>query len=77
MSRFDENTKNTSMIDENTGMMHERRKANLIDLHEPEPQTKARAIAMGILLGVIGWIAAIALGLAIWRWIAGSSTLAL
>ena len=64
-------------FDENTS---ERREANLIELRKPEParqtkararQTKARAIATNILLGVIAWVAIIALGLAIWRWIAG------
>ena len=57
-------------FDEDTS---ERREANLIELRKPEParQTKARAIATNILLGVIAWVAIIALGLAIWRWIAG------
>jgi len=58
----------------------ERREANLIELRKPQParqtkthvwQTKARAITTNILLGVIAWGAIIALGLAIWPWIAG------
>lgn len=67
-----------SRCDENTSM-HERRRVDRIDLHKPkfEQQTEPLGIAMGVLLGVIAWIATIALALAIWRWIAGSPTLSL
>ncbi len=60
-----------SRFDEDTSTMRVRRAATLIDLLKPEfgPQTKARGIAIGVLLGVVIWAAIIALGIAIWRWI--------
>ena len=62
-----------SRFDEDTSMMRVRRAATLIDLLKPElaPQTKARGISNGVMLGAIMWVAIIALGVAIWRWIIG------
>lgn len=58
--------------------MRERRRRSRIDLHRPElePPGKSRGVVTDVLLGVIAWLATIALTLAIWRWIAGLSTLA-
>jgi hypothetical protein len=60
-----------SRFDENTSMMRERLAATLVELRKPEyePQTRARGIATGALLGVAMWAALFVLGLAIWRWI--------
>ena len=60
-----------SRFDETTSIMRERRAATLIDLLKPElePQTKVRGIGIGVLLGATMWVAIIALGVAIWRWI--------
>ncbi len=62
-----------SRFDEDTSVMRARRAATLIDLLKPElpPQSKARGIANGVLLGAILWAAIIALGLAIWRGLSG------
>jgi hypothetical protein len=62
-----------SRFDEDTSMMRLRLAATPIELRKPElePQTKARGIAVGVLLGAIMWAAMILLGIAAWRWIAG------
>jgi hypothetical protein len=43
----------------------------LIELRKPElaPQSKARGILVGALLGVLAWVAIITLGMAMWRWL--------
>ena len=58
-----------SRFDEDTSMMRERRAATLIDLLKPElePQTRARGIGNGVLLGALMWAAIVALGVAIWQ----------
>ena len=62
-----------SRFDEDTSTMRERRASTLIDLLKPElpPQSKARGIANGVLLGAIMWVAIIAAGVAIWRLLSG------
>jgi len=59
-----------SILDEDTSTMRMRIDATLIDLRkaEIEPQSKARGIMVGALLGVGAWAAIIALGIAVWRW---------
>jgi hypothetical protein len=49
--------------------MRERRAATLIDLLKPQlpPQSKARGIINGTLLGAALWAAIIVLGVAIWH----------
>jgi len=44
----------------------------LIELRKPElgPQSKARGILVGALLGALAWAAIITLALAVWRWLA-------
>ena len=61
MSRFDQDTSTMRMRMENT----------LIELRKPEigPQSKARGILVGVLLGAVMWVAIIALGVAVWRWL--------
>jgi hypothetical protein len=61
MSRFDQDTSTMRMRMENT----------LIELRKPElePQSKARGILVGVLLGVLAWAAIITLGMAMWRWL--------
>ena len=58
-----------SRFDEDTSMMRERRAATLIDLLKPElePQTRARGIGNGVLIGAVMWVAIVALGVAIWQ----------
>jgi hypothetical protein len=43
----------------------------LIELRKPElgPQSKARGILFGAVLGVLAWAAIIAFCLAVWRWL--------
>ena len=47
--------------------------ATPIELRKPErqPQPRVRGIAIGVLLGATAWVALVALGLAIWTWLAG------
>jgi hypothetical protein len=61
MSRFDQDTSTMRMRMENT----------LIELRKPEigPQSKARGILVGAVLGVLAWAAIITLGMAVWRWL--------
>ena len=56
-------------FDEDTSIMRERRAATLIDLLKPElpPQSKARGIINGTLLGAALWAAIALLGVAIWH----------
>ena len=65
MSRFD--------LDEDTSTMRMRLAAAPIELRNPtrKPPPRARGIAIGVLLGAAIWAAIVALGVAIWRWIAG------
>lgn len=58
-----------SMLDQDTSTMRMRLDATPIELRKPEiePQSKARGIMVGALLGVAAWAAIIALGLAVWR----------
>ena len=58
-----------SRFDQDTSTMRMRMEATPIELRKPEmgPQTKARGILVGALLGVAAWIAIIALGIAVWR----------
>ena len=62
-----------SRFDRDTSVMRERRAATQIDLLKPElpPQSKARGIANGVVLGAIMWAAIVALGVVIWRRFAG------
>jgi hypothetical protein len=43
----------------------------LIELRKPEigPQSKARGILVGALLGALAWAAIITLAMAVWRWL--------
>jgi hypothetical protein len=61
MSRFDQDTSTMRMRMENT----------LIELRKPEigPQSKARGILVGALLGAVAWAAIITLCMAVWRWL--------
>jgi fatty acid desaturase len=56
---------------EDTSIMRMRIAATPIELRKPEPgpQSKARGIYVGALLGVGAWAAIIALGVAVWRWL--------
>jgi hypothetical protein len=60
-----------SRLDQDTSTMRMRLEATPIELRKPEmgPQTKARGILVGALLGVAAWVAIIALGIAVWRWL--------
>ena len=60
-----------SRLDQDTSTMRMRMEATPIELRKPEmgPQTKARGILVGALLGVAAWVAIIALGVAVWRWL--------
>jgi hypothetical protein len=59
---------NMGRLDEDTSMMRLRRATTLIDLHKPElePQSRARGIAIGALLGALLWVGLISLGMAVW-----------
>jgi len=58
-----------SRFDEDTSAMRMRIAATPIELRKPElgPQSKARGILVGVLLGAIAWVAIIALGVAVWK----------
>ena len=60
-----------SMLDQDTSTMRMRLEAMPIELRKPEiaPQSKARGIMVGTLLGVGVWAAMIALGVAVWKWL--------
>jgi hypothetical protein len=48
-----------------------RLEATPIELRKPEigPQSKARGILVGAMLGLGAWAVIIALGIAVWRWL--------
>jgi len=52
--------------------MRMRMENTLIELRKPElgPQSKARGILVGALLGALAWAAIITLAMAVWRWLA-------
>jgi hypothetical protein len=60
-----------SRFDEDTSAMRMRMAATPIELRKPElgPQSKARGILVGVMLGAVMWVAIIALGVAVWRWL--------
>ena len=57
---------------EDTSTMRMRVENTLIELRKPElgPQSKARGIMVGALLGALAWAAIITLAMAVWRWLA-------
>ena len=63
-----------SPLDEDTSTMRMRLAGGPIDLRKTPPHApppRARGIAIGVVLGAVIWGAIVALGVAIWRWIAG------
>ena len=60
-----------SRFDEDTSAMRMRLAATPIELRKPEigPQSKARGILVGVLLGALAWAVIIVLGVAVWRWL--------
>ena len=60
-----------SRFDEDTSAMRMRIAATPIELRKPEmgPQSKARGILVGVLLGAVAWAVIIVLGVAVWRWL--------
>lgn len=60
-----------SRFDEDTSVMRHRLAAMPIELRRPrvEPQTRARGIAVGTILGAIVWVAGIAAALLVWSWL--------
>ena len=60
-----------SRFDEDTSAMRMRLAATPIELRKPEigPQSKARGILVGVLLGAVAWAVIIVLGVAVWRWL--------
>ena len=56
---------------EDTSIMRMRMEATPIELRKPEigPQSKARGIYIGALLGILAWAAIVALGVEVWRWL--------
>jgi len=60
-----------SRFDEDTSAMRMRIAATPIELRKPEmgPQSKARGILVGVMLGAIAWAVIIVLGVAVWRWL--------
>ena len=59
-----------SRFDEDTSIMRLRLAATPIELRKPElePQSRARGIVLGALLGVLVWAAILTLGWAVWQW---------
>jgi len=59
-----------SRFDEDTSIMRSRLAATPIELRKPElePQSRARGIALGALLGALVWVAMLTLGWAVWQW---------
>ncbi len=51
--------------------MRMRIEATPIELRKPEiePQSKARGILVGAMLGLAAWAVIIALGVMVWRWL--------
>ena len=62
-----------SRFDQDTSVMRERCENTLIELLKPElpPQSKARGIINGVLVGTLLWVAIVALGVVIWRRLGG------
>lgn len=60
-----------SRLDEDTSIMRHRLAITPIELRraQVEPQTRARGIAVGTLLGAVVWIAATAAALLVWKWL--------
>ena len=60
-----------TLFDQDTSTMRMRMEATPIELRKPEiePQSRARGILVGTLLGVGAWAAIIALLVAVWRWL--------
>ncbi len=60
-----------SRFDEDTSAMRMRMEATPIELRKPElgPQSKARGILVGVLLGAVAWAVIIVLGVAVWKWL--------
>jgi hypothetical protein len=69
--RFWEGEFTMSRLDQDTSTMRMRIEATPIELRKPEigPQSKARGILVGALLGLAAWAAIIALGIAVWNWL--------
>ena len=60
-----------SLLDQDTSTMRMRLQATPIELRKPElgPQSKARGILVGAILGLGAWAVIIALGVAVWKWL--------
>ena len=60
-----------SQLDQDTSTMRMRIEATPIELRKPEmgPQSKARGIMVGALLGLGVWAVIVALSVAVWRWL--------
>ncbi|MDQ6620581.1 MAG: hypothetical protein M3Z31_12965 [Pseudomonadota bacterium] len=60
-----------SHFDEDTSIMRHRLAITPIQLRRPrvDPQTRARGIAIGTILGAIVWVAAAAAALLLWKWL--------
>ena len=60
-----------SRLDQDTSTMRMRIEATPIELRKPEmgPQSKARGIMVGALLGLGVWAVIVALSVAVWRWL--------
>jgi hypothetical protein len=56
---------------EDTSIMRVRIAAKPIELHKPElgPQSEARGIYAGVLLGAIAWVIIFALSVMVWDWL--------
>jgi hypothetical protein len=59
-----------SALDEDTSIMRTRILATPLELRhaEQEPQSRARGIGVGVLLGALVWVAAIAVAVLLYRW---------
>ena len=59
------------LLDQDTSTMRMRMAATPIELRKPEigPQSRARGILLGAVLGLGVWAVLIALGIAVWRWV--------
>jgi len=60
-----------SLLDQDTSTMRMRIEATPIELRKREigPQSKARGILFGAVLGLGAWAVIIALGIAMWKWL--------
>lgn len=60
-----------SRFDQDTSIMRIRMENTLVELRKPElaPQSKARGILLGALLGIGVWAATIVVIVAAWRWL--------